>query len=126
MIQAVQANRDRMGLAAITLPLFAVSLYLFGIFSAITGFAILATGLMMTSFIVLFASIPFAGVLALQSRQSNPPRMMKALIGLALGIILSILFVLGYMNAISKARAVQKQLEQQAEQVGDGDAEEAV
>jgi hypothetical protein len=114
-------HTDRIGRAAILLPILAVLLNLAGSFIGPTGNPSVATALLLASFLLVFASIPFAGVVAIQARLVDRTRLRRALIGFSLGLGFSALFIYGTWLVNAKTRAIQLQLEsQQAEQNGTG------
>jgi hypothetical protein len=108
---------DRIGRAAILLPILAVLLNLAGSFLGPSVKSSVATALILASFLLVFASVPFAGVVAIHARRVDRTRLRRALIGLSLGLGFSAFFIYGTWLVNAKTRAIQEHLETlQAEQ----------
>ncbi len=116
-------KRDQIGLVALMLPVSAYLLSLAAIFFAPANMHGIATALTLASIMIAFASVPFAGVVAICARQTNRRRMTRALIGFALGLGLWVAFGYGTWLANTQVRAIREQQEIQAEQGMGLDAE---
>jgi MFS family permease len=120
MIAARQHAHDPISFVAIALPVSAVILHLAATFLVPSSLGGISTALIAASFLIVFASGPFAGVVALRAWQINERRMKRALLGLVLGVGFSVLFVYGTWLVQSRTRDAQGCLETQAEQAMNG------
>ena len=74
---------------------------------------------MVAGALVLFLSIPFAGILAIRARQSHRQCYRKAVAGLATGCFLAGFFVVATRSVHAKAKALERKLEQAGKNPGD-------
>lgn len=120
MTAARATRRDQVGLVALLLPVAGLLLYIAAALLAPSGVHTAATALMLASFVVVFGSVPYAGVVAIRSRRTDRRRMRRAVFGLLIGLGLSLLFICGTWLVHARAKAAQEQLRIEAEQAAGG------
>jgi hypothetical protein len=85
-----QPNADRIGFIALMLPLAAVSSYALSFIPIFAGLPMLGLALMGIGILLLFLSIPINATLIFFGRRIHSHRRVQALVGLLVGIMLSV------------------------------------
>ena len=103
-------NADRSGFMAMMSPLAAMALYALAVIPIFAGLSMLGFVLMLGSILVLLLSIPVNATLAFLSRRAHRQRFVQALVGLVVGILLSVA-LFGAMRIVHlKKEAILQQL----------------
>lgn len=113
-------NADRVGFTALMLPLAAVALYALSVIPIFAGFPMLGLVLMGISILLLFLSIPINATLVFLGRRTHPPRRVQALVGLLVGIMLSVALFAALRVVHLKSEAILQQL-READTKGNAD-----